>query len=529
METPLSPLELARRARCLYSERIAIIDDDENITYQEFFSRCDKFSFLLQGYGIKQGDRVAYICPNTLPHLEGYYALPQIGAIIVPINYRLSDADFVYIINHCQARILCIDNEYLENIEAIKDKLPSVEKFILLNKTDKQDKKIEGWINYETSLKSAETVFTPATINESDVISINYTSGTTARPKGVMLTHRNAYLNIMGALAHTNLSMKEKFLWTVPMFHVNGWGFVWLITAIGASHVCLRKVDPDVIFKIIKNKGITLFCAAPTVLISLANACEATEYNLPSNVQLFTGGAAPAPSTIDRIANKLGWKINHIYGLTETSPFITICESRPEHNALSTQQQLEIQARQGVEFITAGEVRVVDKNDNDVAKDGQSIGEIIVRGNVVMKGYYGDKQATDNAFRNGWFHSGDAAVVHHDGYIEIKDRFKDVIISGGENISSLEIERVLLNHAKISEAAVVGMPHQKWGEAPHAFIVLKQNTQLSEEEVIAFCETKLARFKIPKKISFIENLPKTTTGKIQKYRLRQEKTAVFKQ
>ena len=523
MEVPLSPLEFARRARRLYADREAVVDGELRLTYGQFFERCDRWSSALQALGVKPGNRVAYIVPNTHAQLESYYAVPQIGAVVVPINYRLIADDFAYIINHSGARIVCAHSDYLEAVDSVRAELPNVEQFVALEGAR------EGWLDYEATLTAAATDFIRPAIAESDLISINYTSGTTARPKGVMITHRNAYLNVVGTLAHHALAPKDRYLWTLPMFHANGWTFVWIVTARGAAHICLRKVEPRIIFELIESENVSMFCAAPTVLIGIANAPEELRQNARRGVRLFTAGAPPAAATIERVEGELGWELTQVYGLTETSPFITICEERPEHLQLSPQERAVIKARQGVELITSGELIVMDANGAEVPHDGKTIGEIVVRGNAVMKGYFNDPEATAAAISDGWFHTGDAAVVHADGYIEIRDRFKDVIISGGENISSVEVEGVLLHHPAVQEAAVVGMPHKRWGESPHAFVVLRPGTTATEDEMKQFVRDRLAHFKTPQWVTFVDDLPKTATGKVQKYILRGRSTAIAKQ
>src|SRR5262249_43956855 len=342
-------------------------------------------------------------------------------------------------------------------------------------------------------------------IAEGDLLTINYTSGTTARPKGVMITHRNAYLNAIGTLAHHHLSPADRYLWTLPMFHANGWTFTWINTARGMSHVCLRRVEPAMIYQALKDERITMFCAAPTVLIGVANAPAEMRAGAPRGIRLFTAGAPPAAATIELVERELGWELTHVYGLTETSPFITICEPMPDHEKLSPQELAQIKALQGVELISSGELRVVDDHGNEVPHDGETLGEITVRGNVVMKGYYNDVEATNAAIKNGWFYSGDAAVVHPDGYAEIRDRFKDVIISGGENISSVEIEGCLLRHPAVQEASVVGMPHERWGESPHAFVILRGGASATEDELKLHVRNNLAHFKTPQWVSFVEH------------------------
>ena len=523
MEVALSPMEFARRARRLYAEREAVVDGDMRFTYSQFLERCDKWSSALQALGVGKGDRVAYIAPNTHSHLEGYYAVPQIGAVLVPINYRLLPDDFEYIINHCGAKVVCVHDDYLNAIDGIRDRLVGVDHFVALENSQ------EGWIEYENTLRSHSTDFAEAEIAETDLLTINYTSGTTAKPKGVMITHRNAYMNIMGTLAHHHLTPADRYLWTLPMFHANGWTFTWINTARGMCHVCLRSVEPPLIFQAINDENITMFCAAPTVLISITNAPEKVRAGAPKGVRLFTAGAPPAAATIETIESELGWDLTHVYGLTETAPLITFCEPLPEHQNLPVPELATVKARQGVELVSSGELRIVDDEGNEVLHDGETLGEITVRGNVVMKGYYNDPEATAAAIKDGWFYSGDAAVVHPDGYVEIRDRFKDVIISGGENISSVEVEGCLLHHPAVQEVAVVGMPHEKWGESPHAFVVLRDSAEATEEELKLHVRDALAHFKTPQWVSFVDDLPKTATGKVQKYVLRGGKAGITRQ
>jgi acyl-CoA synthetase (AMP-forming)/AMP-acid ligase II len=523
METPLTPLEFARRTRKLYPQREAVVDGDLHLTYEQFFRRCDAWSAVLQGLGVEQGDRVAYIAPNTHAQLESFYAVPQIGAVLVPINYRLTADDFAYLIEHCGARVVCADADYLEALDIIRPKIQHVLAFVALSGNR------SGWLDYETLIGDSPTEFRHPEIRETDLLTINYTSGTTSKPKGVMITHRNAYMNSIGTLLHHSMTASDRYLWTLPMFHANGWTFVWTVTAVGAAHICLRKVQPAAVFAKIRQEAITMLCAAPTVLIGIAHGPEELRREAQSGVRVLTAGAPPAAATIERLEAELGWQITHLYGLTETSPFITVCESRPEHAELNGADRSVIKACQGVELLTSGELRVVDEHGCEIPHDGEAIGEIIVRGNVVMKGYYKDADATAEAIRDGWFYTGDAAAVHPDGYVEIRDRLKDVIISGGENISSVEVEGVLLRHPAVQEVAIVGLPDQQWGEAPHAFVVLKPGATASANELRQFARDHLAHFKCPKRVEFICELPKTATGKIQKYVLRGERAAIAKQ
>ena len=516
-------MEFARRARRLYPDREAVVDGDLRFTYAEFLERCDRWSSALQDLGVGKGDRVAYIAPNTHSHLEAYYAVPQIGAVLVPVNYRLLPDDFEYIINHCGAKVVCAHPDYIEAIDGIRGKLEGVEHFVALEGSG------DDWIDYEAALATHSPDYKEIEIAETDLLTINYTSGTTARPKGVMITHRNAYMNVMGTLAHHNLTPADRYLWTLPMFHANGWTFTWINTARGMAHVCLRRVEPPLIFKLIKDENITMFCAAPTVLIGITNAPEELRVGAPRGVRLFTAGAPPAAATIETIERDLGWELTHVYGLTETAPLILISELHPEHRNLSLEDLAKIKSRQGIELVSSGELRVVDEDGNEVPHDGETLGEITVRGNVVMKGYYNDPEATNAAIKNGWFHSGDAAVVHPDGFAEIRDRFKDVIISGGENISSVEVEGCLLHHPAVQEAAVVGMQHDKWGESPHAFVILREGAEATEDELKLHVRNNLAHFKTPQWVSFVDDLPKTATGKVQKFVLRGGKAGIARQ
>src|SRR6266705_1425254 len=525
METALTPLEFARRARKLYGGREAVVDGDLRLTYEQLFDRCDRWSAALQGMGVKKGDRVAYIAPNTHEQLESFYAVPQIGAVLVPINYRLTPDDFVFITTHSGAKVLCVHPDHMEAVDSVRGRLAGVEHFVALGSAGGR----RGWIEYEPAIASAGSNFKRPEIKESDLLSLNYTSGTTAKPKGVMITHRNAWMNVVGTLVHLHLGVDDRYLWTLPMFHANGWNFVWIVTAVGGTHVCLPKVDPARVFELIRKENVRWLCAAPTVLIALANAPVTARGEIPSGVNVVTAGAPPAAATIERMEGEFGWEVTQVYGLTETSPFLTICEPRPEHASRSTSERAVIKALTGVEMIGACELRVVDGDGKDVPADGQTLGEIVARGNVIMKGYYKDPEATKKVIGDGWFHTGDAAVMHPDGYAEIRDRIKDVIISGGENISSIEVEGVLLRHPAVQEAAIVGLPHEKWGEAPFAFVVLKSGTTATEKELINYTRERLAHFKAPHGVTFVNELPKTATGKIQKFVLRKGAAAIVRQ
>jgi fatty-acyl-CoA synthase len=521
MEVPLTPLEFMRRARKLHGNREAVVDGDQRWTFEQFFDRCDRWSSALQRLGVRQGDRVAYIAPNTHAQLESFYAVPQLGAVLVPINFRLTADDFRYLIQHSGAKVVCAAADYLAAVDSIRGDLKDVTHFVALEDQPAGVSPQETeWLDYESLVADAAPAFTRPTIGERDLLTINYTSGTTSRPKGVMITHRNAWVNCVGMLAHWPMTPADTYLWTLPMFHANGWTFTWTVTAAGARHICLPKFDAAAVFRLAAAERVTRMCAAPTVLIMLASAPADVKAVAPKGIGVMTAGAPPAAVTIQRIEDELGWNIIQIYGLTETAPAISICEPRPQHQQLSKDDRARTKARQGVELITSGELRVIDAKGRDVPADGQTQGEIVARGNVIMAGYYNDPEATERCMGDGWFHTGDAAVVHPDGYVQITDRLKDVIISGGENISSVEVEAALLRHDAVQEVAVVGVPHERWGEAPHAFVVFRPGTSATADALRAFCRQHLAHFKVPHDFTPIAELPKTATGKIQKYVLR---------
>jgi len=523
MEVAFTPLDFMDRARLLYGAREAVVDGAQRFTYGQWFERCDRWSAALARLGVVKGDRVATLAPNTHQHLEQYYAVPQLGAVLVPLNYRLVADDFVYLVNHSGSKVLCVHGDYLDVIDSVRERMTGVEHFVALE-GDKP-----GWLGYEDLLAEGDGSFQRPQIAESDLLTINYTSGTTSRPKGVMISHRNAWTNSVGTLVHLPMTTADRYLWTLPMFHANGWTYTWTVTAAGATHVCLRQVDTAAVYGLVRSERITQLCAAPTVLIAIASGPDDERRHLPRGVRVITAGAPPAAATIERIEDELGWTLTQVYGLTETAPFISICEPLPEHDALNLADRARLKARQGVRLITSGELRVVDEQMRDVPADGATLGEIVARGNVVMQGYFEDPEATAHAFRGGYFHTGDAAVVHPDGYVEIRDRYKDVIISGGENISSIEVEGALLRHPAVLEVAVVGMPHERWGESPHAFVVLRAGRTATAGEMRDFGRSVLAHFKVPTAFTFVEALPKTATGKIQKYVLRGGRSAIARQ
>ena len=515
MELPLTPLEFARRSRALYPQREAVVDGARRLTYEAFFQRCDRWASRLQQFGVRPGDRVAYIAPNISGLLEAFYAVPQIGAVLVPINYRLTAGDFEYIVNHSGARVVCAAAEHLAALDGIRASLPNVRQFVAL------DGAREGWLDYDDLVEQSTGQYERPEIAEGDLLTINYTSGTTARPKGVMMTHRNAYMNVLGTLAHVHMTAAERYLWTLPMFHCNGWTYTWGVTAVAGTHVCLRRVEPAPIFAAIAEHGVTHMCGAPIVLNMLVHAPEETRRSFDQTVEAATGGAAP-PSAVIEAMERMGFRVTHLYGLTECYGPSTVCAWQQEWAGLPPGEKAAKMARQGVRYLTLDGQRVVDpKTMRDVPEDGVTIGELVLRSNTMMKGYLKNPPATEEAFAGGWFHTGDLAVLHPDGYAEIKDRSKDIIISGGENISSIEVEEALYRHPQIMEAAVVARPDDKWGETPCAFVTLKPDAgAVSAAEIIAWCRASLAHYKAPRSVVF-GPLPKTSTGKVQKYALRE--------
>jgi fatty-acyl-CoA synthase len=520
MFSPLTPLDWKRRAVKYYPNKIAVIDGDKEFTYQEFGKRVDRLSAALRLAGIEKGGHVAVMLPNTHYMLECFYGICQLGAIMVPLNYRLSAGDLEYIIRHSDSKMLIVDAEFCSPIEEIIANL-SLEQVIVVPVPGHETSLIN--VDYESFLQHApEHVGPPKVeIDENQLLTLNYTSGTTSKPKGVMLTHRSNYLNAANFMYHLGVSHDDVYLHTLPMFHANGWGGVWALTAAGGTHVCLRKVDPPLILELFDRKRITLLCGAPTVVNMLVNEPKAKEIKITSDPRMATAGAPPAAALIQKAQEILGLNMIHVYGLTETSPFILYCEWKIEFDSKTADEQATIKARQGIELAFNGETKVVHQDGQEVAWNGEELGEIITRGNVVMAGYYKDPVTTAAAIKDGWFHTGDLAVTHPDGFIEIRDRAKDLIISGGENISSTEVEGVLYKHPDVLEVAVIAIPDEKWGEVPNAIIVRQPFSTVTEEEIIEFCRSNMAHFKAPKGVEFVEALPKTATGKLQKYRLRE--------
>jgi fatty-acyl-CoA synthase len=512
--TPLDPFVFLERSAAIYREKVAVVDGDRAFTYAELLERVRRLASALQACGVRSGERVAVLSPNARMPLEATFAVPHAGGILCAMNTRLAPAEIDYMLDHCDASLLLYDAELDDLAGALQRPVPKI----------RFGGARDDALDYEAFLASADpAALVPNAPHEDDTISINYTSGTTGRPKGVMYTYRGAYLNALAEVFHANLRPESVYLWTLPMFHCNGWCFPWAVTAAGATHVTLRRVDPAGINAAIANDGVTNFCAAPTVLVALVNSPDTVAF--PRTITISTAGAPPSPTTIAQIEG-LGATLYHVYGLTETYGPITESAWQSQWDRREASERARLKSRQGVPMITVGanEVRVVDAAMNDVPADGVTPGEIVMRGNNVMKGYYADPDATERAFAGGWFHSGDVALMHPDGYLEITDRAKDVIISGGENISTQQVEKVLMGHEAVLEVAVVAIPSDRWGEEPKAFVTLKPGHSVESAELERFAREQLAAFKVPKVYEF-GPLPKTSTGKIQKYVLREREWA----
>ncbi|MFV2000046.1 MAG: acyl--CoA ligase family protein [Acidimicrobiia bacterium] len=519
--TELTPLSFLERSSIVWPDKTAISHGEREITYAEMASHATRLGNALTASGIGAGDRVAYLCPNTPEMLIAHFGVPLIGAVLVAINTRLSPQEVQTILDHSGAKMLVGDTALLENLAPIVSDLETVTEIVSIDETG-TDPGFATTPYGELLTRGSDDPLPWSVDDEERTISINYTSGTTGQPKGVMYTHRGAYLNALGEIIHSKHSLESVYLWTLPMFHCNGWCTTWAVTAIGGTHVCLRQVDPAEIWSLIDSQGVTHFNAAPTVLIALANAPEA--HSFPQPVTITTAGAPPSPTIIEAMEG-LGASIVHVYGLTETYGPHTVCELQPGLGDLDVADRARFQSRQGVSYIIAEPTRVVDDDMADVPKDAETLGEVVMRGNNVMKGYFDSPEATDDAFRGGGFHSGDVAVWHEDNYIDLRDRSKDIVISGGENISTIEVERAIASHPSVLECAVVAVPHDTWGERPKAFVVLKDDREATGAEIIDHVRSRLAHFKAPDTVDIVAELPKTSTGKVQKYVLREREWA----
>ena len=497
------------------------MDGARRVTYPEFAREATRVARALQAAGVERGDRVAYLCMNSTELLVAHFAVPLAGAVLVAINTRLAPDEVAYVCDHSGARLLMVDAQLRRPLDAVAAQLRTVREVVTV--ADGPGGGNGAGPTYADLLDRGSDEPLPWTVpDELDAIAVDYTSGTTGKPKGVVYTHRGAYLNALGEVIHSEHSARSVYLWTLPMFHCNGWCTTWGVTGIGGRHVCLRAVRADRIWELLEGEQVTHLNGAPTVLSMIANADEAKPLERP--LVITTAAAPPSPTIIAKLEG-LGARIIHVYGLTETYGPYSLCEWQPGWPELEVATRAKLLARQGVGMIQADRLRVVDEDMHDVPPDGETMGEIVMRGNNVMKGYLDDEEATAAAFRGGWFHSGDLGVMHPDGYVELRDRAKDIIISGGENISTVEVEQAVLSHDAVIEAAVVGMPDDHWGERPKAFVVLRPGHHLGEDELIEHVRGQIAHYKAPGAVEFVDELPKTSTGKIQKNELRQREWA----
>ncbi len=520
---PLSPIGFLERSAMVYPDKTAVVHGDRRYTYAELYARCRRLAGALAGRGVGSGDTVSLMAPNVPEMLEAHFGVPMSGAVLNALNYRL-DADTIrFILGHAGTKVLITDREFSPVVARALDGMESPPLVI-----DIDDPMCEsagerlGEKDYEPFIGEGSSEFEyRLPDDEWQAISLGYTSGTTGDPKGVVCHHRGAYLNAIGQMLAFGIGARSRYLWTLPMFHCNGWTYTWGVTAAGGTHVCLRAADPALIFPLIEEHGVTHMCGAPIVLNLLVHAPESVKRRFGHVVEVATGGAAP-PSAVIEAMSEMGFNVTHLYGLTETYGPATVCAWQEAWDALDMQERAARMARQGVHYHTMHAMMVADAQTMaETPRDGETLGELMLRGNTVMRGYLKNPRATEEAFRGGWFHTGDLAVRHPDGYVEVKDRVKDIIISGGENVSSLEVEECLFRHPKIMEAAVVACPDEHWGETVCAFVTPREGAgDLTEEEVMAWCRERIARYKTPRTVVF-GPLPKTSTGKVQKFTLRE--------
>tara|TARA_A200000113_G_scaffold72956_1_gene63917 strand:+ start:119 stop:1768 length:1650 start_codon:yes stop_codon:yes gene_type:complete len=517
---PLTPLSFIERSASVYPDRLSVIHGETRYTWAETYQRCCLLASALTRMGIGEGDTVSFMGANTPETFEAHFGVPMTGAVLNALNVRLDAKAIAFILDHAETKVLFTDREYSDTIKAALGLVADKPVVIDIDDPYFSGGELLGEKTYEDVLKTGDPDFRCFQIgDEWQAISLNYTSGTTGNPKGVVFHHRGAFLNAVSMAMCWDMTAHPVYLWTLPMFHCNGWCFPWTLAAVTGTSVCLRHVRDDAIFAAIKSHEVTHFCGAPVVLNTLINAADELKQGVEHKVSAMTAGAAP-PAAVIAGMEGMGFSVSHVYGLTETYGPCVVCAPHDEWSALSIDDRAELLARQGVRAPLQDEMMVADPETLEpVPKDGKTMGEIFMRGNLVMKGYLKNPATTQESFAGGWFHSGDLAVWHEDGYAQIKDRSKDIIISGGENISSLEIESVLFKHPKILEASVVASSDSKWGEVPCAFVTLKQGQEMGVEELIAYCREEMAGFKIPKKVVF-GPIDKTSTGKVQKYLLR---------
>lgn len=519
--TQLTPLSFLRRAADVWPDKTAIVHEDRRLTYGEFAEHAELAARALRAHGVAPGDRVAYLMPNVPEALIAQFGVPLAGGVLLAMNTRLASPEVGYILDHSGSAVLVVDADLLVTARAALAEAPGIRTVVVVGAGTSDlpaSSEVLAFETYEDFLVSADDSDVHWSVEDEHApLALNYTSGTTGRPKGVVYTHRGAYLNALGEIIHSGHTADSVYLWTLPMFHCNGWCTGWAVTAIGGTHVCLREVRADVIWGLIETEGISHINGAPTVMTTISSAPQATKLERP--ITVTTAGAPPAPSTIEQM-EALGFSIVHVYGLTETYGPYSVCQPQDSWSRLDEDALAARKARQGVGMIQAERLRVVDEQMQDVTPDGETMGEVVMRGNNVMAGYFRDPDGTAKAFAGGWFHSGDLGVMHPDGYVELRDRAKDVVISGGENISTIEVEQALMSHPAVSEVAVIGVPDEKWGERPKGFVILRPGADVSEDELIEHVRTRIARYKAPRTVEFVVELPKTSTGKIQKFALR---------
>ncbi len=520
MIVPLNEYDFLKRALAVYGRQEAVVSGGLRLTYNQLGERVNRWVNLMRSLGVAQGDRVAIISQNDHRMLDGFFGAPLMGAVYMPVNFRLIADDFNYILNHAEAKVLIVEDWLAPTIEMVRSQLETVQHFLTFSDVGEIP---PGWQDYDAMLDAASAEApAPADVDENDIATILYTSGTTGRPKGVMSTHRNLYINAINSIIEFGLKHDDTYLHTLAMFHCNGWGLPYAVTGVGAKHVVVKKYEPAGFFDLVARERMTFACMPPTMINMALNhpLTEEQRAALPrEGVRVGTAGSAPPMALIKGMQEKLGWQVIQIYGLTETSPFLTVSKVKPHMKDWPAEERYRVQTRTGYTMLGV-ETRVVDEEGRDVPADGQTVGEVIARSNVVMKGYWRQPEATEAVIADGWFHTGDMATMDAEGMIEIVDRKKDLIISGGENISSIEVEGMLYKHPSVLEAACIAIPDERWGEVPAALVVLKAGQTATEAEIISFCRDNLAHYKCPKSVSFIDALPRTATGKIQKNLLR---------